>query len=150
MHISYEQITSDSEIRGRMTIVAGKMQGDGWAARLLEKEDVALPTTAEALTVRKIQWKGKPALVVGGYDNKGLMYALLDVANRIGWSDDPSAPFRYVEDVSSAPDIKERGLAMYTMNRAYWESRFYSEDFWTQYFDMMAQNRFNMLEILFG
>ncbi|MEI9946320.1 MAG: hypothetical protein WDN26_19125 [Chitinophagaceae bacterium] len=36
------------------------------------------------------------------------------------------------------------------MNRAYWESRFYDENYWAQYFDMMAQNRFNMLEILFG
>jgi hypothetical protein len=149
-HIIYEQVTSGSEVRGRTVIVAGKMQGDGPATRLLEKEGVDLPAAAEALTVRKIRWKGKPALIVGGYDDKGLMYALLDVADRIGWSDDPSEPFRHVRDVSSAPDIKERGLAMYTMNRAYWESRFYSENFWTRYFDMMAQNRFNMLEILFG
>jgi hypothetical protein len=149
-HITYEQITSESKIRGQMIVVAGKIQGNEWAARLLKKEDVALPVTAEALLIRKIQWDGKSTLVVGGYDDKGLMYALLDISNRISWSDDPSDPFRHVKEISSTPDIKERGLAMYTMNRAYWESRFYDEDFWTQYFDMMAQNRLNMLEILFG
>jgi hypothetical protein len=55
-----------------------------------------------------------------------------------------------VKNITSEPYIKERGLSMYTMNRAYWESRFYDDNFWIQYFDMMAQNRFNMLEILFG
>ena len=36
------------------------------------------------------------------------------------------------------------------MNRAYWESRFYDEDYWARYLDLLAQNRFNSLVVIFG
>ena len=36
------------------------------------------------------------------------------------------------------------------MNRAYWESRFYDEAYWARYLDMLAQNRFNSLVVIFG
>ncbi|MDR2057373.1 MAG: hypothetical protein LBP83_03650 [Dysgonamonadaceae bacterium] len=149
-HISYEKVISGSEVHGRIVLVAGKTQGNGLAARLLGKGNYDIPQVTEALIIRKTHFGGKPMLVIGGYDNRGLMYGLLDVANRISWSDDQSNPLQYVRETTSVPNIKERGLAMYTMNRAYWESRFYDKHFWTQYLDMMAQNRFNMLEILFG
>ena len=36
------------------------------------------------------------------------------------------------------------------MNRAYWETRFYDETYWARYLDMLAQNRFNSLVVIFG
>jgi hypothetical protein len=39
---------------------------------------------------------------------------------------------------------------MFTMNRAYFESRFYDERFWTRYFDMLASNRFNNFVLIAG
>ncbi|HCN83249.1 MAG TPA: hypothetical protein DIT07_06435, partial [Sphingobacteriaceae bacterium] len=149
-HITFEKVTSGANAHGQVLLVIGLSSGDGMAARLLKNRNHAVPKISEALTIWKTQWQKKPVTVISGYDDKGVMYGLLDVANRISWSTDRSAPLRYVKEVTSKPDIKERGLSMYTMNRAYWESRFYDENYWTQYFDMMAQNRFNMLEILFG
>ncbi|MDR1407523.1 MAG: hypothetical protein LBJ23_05695 [Tannerella sp.] len=149
-HIGYERVAPGADVRGRTVIIAGRVQGDGPAARLLEKEGDGMRQTAEALLIRRIGLNGRPALLVGGYDDRGLMYALLEVAERIGWNDGDDDVLQHVRDVCSAPDIGERGLAMYTMHRTHWENRFYSESFWTEYFDMMAQNRFNMLEILFG
>ena len=42
------------------------------------------------------------------------------------------------------------GHSIYTFNRAYWESRFYDEAYWTRYLDLLAQNRFNSLVVIFG
>ncbi len=148
--ITFEKVTSASGAVGKTLIVVGLADGNGTAARLLKDGKHDVPKTAEALTIWKTEWQNKPATVISGYDEKGLMYALLDVANRISWSTERADPLHFVKDITSEPYIKERGLSMYTMNRAYWESRFYDDNFWTQYFDMMAQNRFNMLEILFG
>ena len=39
---------------------------------------------------------------------------------------------------------------MYTMNRAYWESRFYDDAYWARYLDLLAQNRFNTLVVIYG
>ncbi len=149
-HISFEQITSTQNAKGRQVLITGLAYGNGAAASILKMSKPAVAKTSEALTIRKTQWQKKPALVMSGYDDKGILYALLDVANRISWSTGPANFLQYVKEVTSEPYTKERGLSLYTMNRAYWESRFYDENYWTEYLDMMAQNRFNMLEILFG
>jgi hypothetical protein len=36
-----------------------------------------------------------------------------------------------------------RALSIYTMKRAYWESRCYDQDYWARYLDLLAKNRFN-------
>jgi hypothetical protein len=148
--ITYEIIPPGNNPAGNCVLIAGTLQGGGLASRLQVSGDYHLPHTAEALTVRRLEWKKKPAVLVCGADDTGLMYALLDIAKRISWCENTSKPLQFVKEITTAPYLKERGLSMYTMNRAYWESRFYDENFWKKYFEMMAQNRFNMLEILFG
>lgn len=149
-HITFEKVTSIQKAKGHQLLVTGLAYGNGPAASILKTGKPAVAKINEALTIRRTQWQKKPVLVISGYDDKGTMYALLNVANRISWSKGAANFLQYVKEVTSEPYIKERGLSLYTMNRAYWESRFYDENYWTQYFDMMAQNRFNMLEILFG
>lgn len=148
--IPFEKVGSVSEAVAPTIIVSGLAYEECAAAQLLENGNRNVPEADEALTIWKTDSQGKPTLVIAGYDEKGLMYALLDVANRISWITEKSDPLQYVKEASTEPYVKERGLSLYTMNRRYWESRFYDDNFWTEYFDMMAQNRFNMLEILFG
>jgi len=145
-----ETLTSTGNAKGRMMLITGIAHGNGLAAQLLKEGNHSVPEAKESLTIWNTTWQNKPVTVISGYDDSGLMYGLLDVANRISWSTESSDPLHFVTEVTSEPDIKERGIAMYTMHRRYWESRFYDENFWVRYFDMMAQNRLNMLEILFG
>lgn len=85
-----------------------------------------------------------------GADDRGLMYALLDAAQRTGWAQNPGEPFSEIHDVSEQPHVRDRSLSVYTMNRVYWESRFYDERYWTRYLDTLATNRFNRFLIVFG
>jgi hypothetical protein len=148
--ISYELVGSMDEASGECLIVAGQSHGEGSASLLLNSGNKSVPESSEGLTIWRTEWKGKPAWVVSGYDERGLMYGLLDVANRIGWSEDRKEPMREVREITEKPDVSERAVSIYTMNRAYWESRFYNEDYWTEYLDMLAENRFNSLVIIFG
>ncbi|HVU33184.1 MAG TPA: hypothetical protein VHE61_07095 [Opitutaceae bacterium] len=104
----------------------------------------------ESLQIRKFTFGGKPALLLAGADDRGLMYAELDTAERVGWSTDPTDPFTAVRDITERPFIQDRELSVYTMNRAYWESRFYDEAYWTRYFDLLAADRFCRFLIIFG
>ena len=79
-----------------------------------------------------------------------LLYGLLDVADRISWSTNKKSPMSEVKEITEKPDVKERAVSMYTMNRAYWESRLYDEAYWTRYLDMLAQDRFNSMVVIFG
>src|SRR5262249_44925451 len=104
----------------------------------------------EALAVKKFSLAGKPAVLVAGADARGLIYALLDAAERIAAAGDPADLLGAIREIEERPTVRDRALSVYTMNRGYWESRFYDEDYWTRYFDTLAASRFNRFLIVFG
>ena len=149
-NIPCEQRRSLGEARGKFIIAAGLASGDGPTAGLLKAGSHLVPQGPEALVIWKTRWQGKPVWMVGGSDDRGLMYAELDVADRIGWCADRDAPLSEVRDTVEKAAVTERALSLYTMNRAYWESRFYDEAYWARYLDLLARNRFNTLVVIFG
>ena len=148
--LACQKAASLAEARGKYAIVAGLAGSDGPAARLLKAAKHPLPQGPEALCTRRTEWKGKPVWVIAGSDDRGLMYAELDAADRIGWGADRSRPLSELRETIEKPAVPERALSIYTMNRAYWESRLYDEDYWARYLDLLAQNRFNSLVVIFG
>lgn len=131
-------------------IVAGLASGPGAAARLLRLHSLEPPTGAESLLVRRLEHEGRTLLLVTAPDDRGLMYALLDVADRIGWAADGALPLEHVRDTREAPAVLERGISIYTMQRAWFEGRFFDRRHWERYFDMLARNRFNSFVLIFG
>jgi len=148
--IPFEKIASVNKARGKTILVLGLSSGEGTAAQLLKNDNRTVPNVPEALTIWKTTFQKKPAWVISGFDDRGLMYGLLEVANRIGWNKDPGSPMSEVKVNTEKPDVPERAVSIYTMNRAYWESRFYDTAYWAQYLDMLAKDRFDMLVLVFG
>jgi hypothetical protein len=111
---------------------------------------LALESGAESLQIRFTGGKGKQALLVTGGDDRGLMYGLLDVADRVGYAQDPKNPLSEVREANEKPAVVERALSMYTMSRSHFESYFFNEDYWARYFDTLARNRFNTFALLFA
>jgi hypothetical protein len=115
-----------------------------------ELSEVTFDSAApEALMIRKVDHGQKPLVVIGGSDDRGLMYGLLDVADRVGWATN-SDPFSQVHDTREQPDCPDRALSIYTMQRAAFEQRFFDEKYWARYFDMLARDRFNSFVLIFG
>jgi hypothetical protein len=148
--VAAEKAATLETARGKTLIVTGLASGTGPVSQLLKSANTPAPTGTEALVIRHVKWNGKPALMVCGSDYRGLMYAELDVADRIGWAADPNNPLSEVRDVAEKPAVAERALSLYTMNRTYFESRFYNEEYWARYFDTLAKNRFNTFVLIFG
>ncbi|MDP3001876.1 MAG: hypothetical protein Q8N38_01950 [Bacteroidales bacterium] len=149
-NIIFEKVGSLSEAKGKWIIVTGLSSGGGEAAQMLKAGNYAMPEISEALTIRKTKGQNKSVWVISGFDDRGLMYGLLDVAIRIGWGADRKNPMSEVPEITEKPDVSERAISFYTMNRAYWESRFYDEAYWARYLDLLAQNRFNSMVVIFG
>jgi hypothetical protein len=131
-------------------LVAGLASAPGDVAGLLAELALSPPNEPESLLIHRFDRQGKTVVLAAGADPRGLMYALLDVADRVGWAESSEQPFSEVRDVEEKPYAPERALSMYTFNRAYWESRFYDEAYWARYLDALAQNRFNSLVLVFG
>jgi len=145
---------------GRDALVAA-LRDVGWNTELVGSADLAhgdamvqmrlaSNAPAESLNIQEITLHAKPTWVLSGGDERGLMYAALEVAERIGSARNRADPFASVHELAEQPFIRDRSLSVYTMNRAHWESRFYDERYWTKYFDLLAADRFNRFLIVFG
>jgi hypothetical protein len=110
----------------------------------------ALPSAPQSLAILKTEWQAKPTLVLCGADARGLMYAALEAADRISWSTSHTDPFDKIRNLTESPYLAERGISMYTMHRAYFESRLFDEVHWKRYFDLLARSRINAFTIIFG
>src|ERR1039457_6141497 len=53
---------------------------------ILREFQAPVPAGREALTIWRGRYRDKPAIALRGSDARGLMYAALDTAERIGWS----------------------------------------------------------------
>lgn len=144
------QALTPSEEETDFYIIAGLSTEDNMASQLIKKMKWSLPVEKEALFIKKTTYKDKPALILCGSDEVGLMYAALDVAKRISWSNKGTDIFEYVKDASETPDVKERAVSIGTFNRNYFEHRLYDSLYWEKYFDMMAENRLNQFLLIFG
>lgn len=134
-----------------LVLLVGLGTGSGPAAAALAEMKVPAPRGVEALTIRiGARYQGKPAIVLTGSDGAGLMYAALDLADRVGWTRNGTNPFQFARDATEKPYLKERGVTIFTMNRAYFESHLLDDQFWVRYFDMFAEDRFNYLVLTFG
>ncbi len=147
---SVERASQVAGAGGDIVVLAGLCSGEGAAAAVLKAENVPCPDVAEAVIVHHTQLQAKPALVLAGSDARGLMYAALDVARRVSWRDVPGAPFAGVRDVQETPYVSERAVSIYTMQRAYFESRLFDETHWERYFDLLAESRIDSFVVIFG
>jgi hypothetical protein len=142
--------TTIEDAPGVPVIVAGLSQGTGAAATLLRERKIALPTAPESLLIERVTTRPRDVWLVTAPDDRGLMYALLDVADRIGWAADPLRPLSELHAARKAPAVAERALSIYTMHRASFERRFFDERYWERYFDMLARDRYNSFVLIFG
>ena len=146
--IRYEQPDSPDQAHGRILIYAGLASGR--VGQQLGSIGIKVPEKPESLAIHKTALRGKPTLLISGRDDRGLMYALLDVAERIGWAKEKSVPLSEVEDVIESPDVADRGLTIFTMQKHQYEDRLHDENYWVQYFNMLAEDRFNTVEVKFA
>ena len=118
-------------------------------AAALRRANSRLPTGPESIAIARSSYQGKPAVILSGGDARGLMYAALDTADRVAWSSSAD-PFQYIRNSAEKPFLAQRGISMYTMQRAYFESRLYDERYWVRYFDLLAASRINSFVVIFG
>ncbi len=116
----------------------------------IAEQKLDLSPAKESLLIKHVEIDTRPAIVLAGADATGLMYAESDVADRIAWSANNADVFSEVKDVKESPDAPERAVSIYTVQRAYFESRLYDAKYWEKFFDTLAENRFDRFVLIFG
>jgi hypothetical protein len=87
------------------------------------------------------------ALIVGGTDAIGFMYALTELAQQI--KDKGLSALTALKNTVEFPDNQIRGLDKFVTDEND-DSWFFSEEYWRYYIKQLAENRFNRLTLITG
>ena len=120
------------------------------ARPFFDKAGVSVPAEAEALGLIPGKLGSKPAVLAAGADSRGLVYALLELADRVQYSNAPLDALQIsrpvVEKPANANRVINRSFVSNVEDKPWYNDR----TFWPKYFSMLVAQRFNRFCLSFG
>ncbi len=123
---------------------------DSSIANQLLKDNIKIPSTSEALGLVPLKSDDKQILLVCGYDVRGLVYALLELSDRVQYSDEPIASMNIQKPVIEQPANVIRSLNRLFVSEIEDKPWFYNQEMWREYLTMLTTQRFNRFNLSFG
>jgi hypothetical protein len=120
------------------------------ARQALDLSGISLPDTPEALALTRGQAGKRLVLLAAGSDARGLVYALLELADRVKFAADPMAALQAVKPVSERPANAIRSVGRAFVSDVEDKPWFNDRSFWPSYLTMLATQRFNRFNLAFG
>jgi hypothetical protein len=126
--------------------------GTSAAARAaLGRAGATLPDGPERLALLSTTvGRSTPAIMAAGSDARGLVYALLEIADRVGRSASAEAFMRIERPLVEAPANGVRSVMRQFTSETLDTPWLFDRAFWPEYLSMLAAARFNRLHLAFG
>ena len=135
--------------RGDFCVVAAGLKSSV-AAKVLREARAVVAETPEALGLVPGSVDGRQALLVCGYDSRGLVYALLDLADRAQHAPDPLAALAIRKPISERPANTIRSVLRLFASDVEDKPWYNDREMWPRYLTMLATQRFNRFNLSFG
>ena len=114
---------------------------------ILKDCKLAIPEVPEALGLIPCKLSGKPVLLAAGYDQRGLVYALLELSDRVNNSSQPLISIDLKKPVTERPANVIRSLNRLFVSDIEDKPWFNDKEMWPHYLSMLATNRFNRFRL---
>jgi hypothetical protein len=112
--------------------------------------NLASITQPETTALIPGHYKNTPAILVTGVDARGLVYGLLELAERVRLNDDPMLALHLSAPLIETTPNKVRSVARAFLSEIEDKTWFYDRAFWTSYLDTLAAARFNRFNLALG
>src|SRR4051812_22588910 len=93
---------------------------------------------------------GKPAILVTGIDARGIVYGLLELADRVRSSHAPLSSLHLTAPLIETTPNRVRSVSRGFCSEIEDKRWYYNRDFWTTYLDTIVAARFNRFALTFG
>lgn len=120
------------------------------ARSLLDAAGVSIPDVPEALVLLRVQAKNRSALVVSGSDARGLVYGILEVADRVHHAVDPIGELQQIDRIVEHPVNPIRSVARLFTSEVEDKPWYEDKSFWQRYLSMLIGQRFNRFSLTLG
>ncbi len=104
---------------------------------------------AESCALHRPEGSDGPILATGA-DARGLSYALLELADRITYANDPLATLAATTELTESPATPVRSISRVFVSEIEDTPWFHDRAFWIEYLTELATNRINRLQLAFG
>jgi len=131
-------------------LLIGTLKSSDLIKKLKEDGKLELANGKESLAVKKIKENKKNFLIVSGTDDRGLMYALLEMTQQVKALEKGENWFTSIKEVSERPFVPVRGIVVLLHNEDCEREWYYSKEYWEDYFGMLAENRWNTFNLVFS
>ena len=129
-------------------VVAGS---DSSLARQLFKDvGINVPVVPEALGLIPVKSDDRQILVACGYDVRGLVYALLELADRVKYSDRPLDSLNFQAPLVECPANGIRSITRLFVSDIEDKPWYNDREMWKQYLTMLTTQRFNRFNLSLG
>jgi hypothetical protein len=136
------------DLTGLVLLVAGI--GTAHTERALARAGVSIPHVPEALGLVPDASGDHPVLLACGSDERGLVYAVLELADRVEHAADPLQAVRIDAPIIEQPANAVRSVARLFTSEMDDKPWFHDEGFWRRYLSMVAAQRFNRFNLMVG
>ncbi|MFI5070661.1 MAG: twin-arginine translocation signal domain-containing protein [Terriglobales bacterium] len=119
-------------------------------SKILKDANVSVLNAPECLALVPATHNGVPMLLACGSDARGLMYAVLELADRIKYSDNPIQALKTQGPIAEQPFNQVRSVARLFVSDVEDKPWFYNREMWPAYFSMLASQRFNRFHLALG
>ena len=120
------------------------------ATELLGSGKTIIPEIPEALGLVPVISSGRQILLATGYDTRGLMYAVLELMDRVLYSTQPLGALYFNKPVVEKPANVIRGINRLFVSDIEDKGWFNDREMWPQYLTMLATQRFNRFSLSLG
>ncbi len=120
------------------------------AGEVLLRARVTLPSSPESFGLVPGELAGRPILLACGSDVRGLVYAILELADRVQYASKPLAALEVQQAIVEQPANKIRSILRLFASDVEDKSWYYDKTFWQQYLSLLVAQRFNRFALAFG
>lgn len=120
------------------------------ALRIAKALKSTVPSVPEALGLMTGAIDGRTVLLACGHDVRGLVYALLELSDRVQHADHPMDDLMQSEPLIEHPANRVRGVMRLFASDVEDKPWYNDREWWTQYLTMLATQRFNRFNLALG
>jgi len=120
------------------------------AAEILKDQEVSVAAAPEALGLVAGKMEDRAVLLACGSDPRGLVYALLELTDRVVCGIAPSTAMTLPQPIVEQPANAIRSIYRCFVSDVEDKPWFYDREMWPQYLTMLATQRINRFSLTFG
>jgi hypothetical protein len=152
--VSVRVVTRMADVREKEFCVIASGMSAPLVQRLVAQQNaqqkITAPTEAESLCLVQGELEGKPVLLAAGTDERGLVYALTELADRVSCLSTGQESLDFSEPVIERPAGRTRSVIRGFNSEVEDKTWFYDRDYWRAYLTMLVYSRLNRMSFTTG